>query len=171
MSNREANPTPDFAKSFRTWLAQSRTALVDRWKQRVLDDPSVPRANRLSDPVLVDHIPALIDELIDKLEAAADESELDGPASGAGALGLLHGHQRARVRYSISEAMRELAHFRTELLALCREHNVLVRPREAELLHTTLDAMMTTSASELDTLRWSSISARWPSSPTSFAIR
>jgi signal transduction histidine kinase len=137
---------------FGAFLAQSRAVLIERWKQRVLDDPSVPVANRLSDPVLTDHIPALIDRLVDRFSAAAAhaEAESSGPASGEVALGLAHAQQRAGAHYSVSEGIRELAHLRAALLELCREEGVAMSAHEAEFLHTTLDAIVTASATELD---------------------
>jgi signal transduction histidine kinase len=144
-------PEPESA-TLAALLARSRSVLVESWKQRVLDDPAVPGANRLPEPMLRDHIPALLDRLIDRLEAIdpCEEFEPNGPASGDVALGISHAQQRAGARYSVSEGMRELAHFRAALLALCRTGGITMSARESEVLHTTLDAIMATSAVELD---------------------
>jgi signal transduction histidine kinase len=153
MTGNDASATQAVSvETFGAFLARSRTALVERWKQRVLDDPSVPGANRLPDPALTDHIPALVDRLIDRLGALAAEGECEagGPASGAVALGAAHAQQRVNARYSVSEGMRELAHFRATILELCREGRFAMSAQEAELVHTTLDEIMTASATELD---------------------
>jgi hypothetical protein len=49
-------------------LRDRREDLLGRWTRRVLEDPRVPEANRLSEPDLRDQVPMLLDRLVEVLE-------------------------------------------------------------------------------------------------------
>jgi len=133
-------------------LTNSRAVLMERWSARVLNDPDVPDANLLSAPALEDHIPELLDRLIQRLtrHPKAGWGEDVGREVGASAVGVAHAQHRFQLDYSISEALRELSHFRATVLDLCVEQRILLNPDESGLLHATIDEMMRTSASEFE---------------------
>jgi signal transduction histidine kinase len=135
------------------WLLVTfRDELLDRWTQRALEDPAVPDANRLSKPALVDHVPEILERLLKRLAQHPPQrsGEANGRELGGSGVGVAHARQRIAVHYTLSEALRELSLLRVTVLALCEEHAVSLSLGEAELLHATLDEMMTASASELE---------------------
>jgi signal transduction histidine kinase len=114
----------------------------------VLDDASVPTADRLTIPELVDHIPQLIDRLLDRLSFQSETGgEWTGPENEeASGVGVAHAHHRRSLDYTLTEALRELSHFRSAVLDLCLEYVVLPNGTEAYVLHSTIDEMMVSSA-------------------------
>ena len=135
------------------WLLTSyRDELLARWKRRVLEDPAVPDANRLSRPTFLDHIPELIDKLLKRLAVHPPEpwDERAGREVGRSGVGVAHAKQRIAHKYTLTEALVELSTFRVTVLALCEEHTVSLSLDEAALLHATIDELMTTSASEIE---------------------
>jgi signal transduction histidine kinase len=135
------------------WLLTTfREELLLRWTRRAIDDQKVPDANRLSKPALVDHVPDLLDRLLNRLALHPAEGwgERVGREVGGSGVGVAHARQRIALNYSLPEALRELSLFRVTVLSLCEEHDVLLSRDEAELFHATIDEMMTTSASELE---------------------
>ena len=134
-------------------LAEFREELLARWKRRVLEDPRVPDANRLSSPALEDHIPLLVDRLLQRLVRHPEENggESAGRHMGAAAdLGVAHAQQRFAVHYTLSEALRELSHLRGAVVDLCEEQSIAPTVDEARLLHGAIDEMMTASATEIE---------------------
>jgi signal transduction histidine kinase len=131
-------------------LLEKRDALVERWAQRILSDPEVPSANRLSRPALEDHIPTLVTRLLQRLawHAPNDWGEQAGRDTGANELGLAHAQQRSAAHFTIGEALRELSHFREAILELCTENEIVLKLEEAKLLHTTIDELMASSVTE-----------------------
>jgi signal transduction histidine kinase len=131
-------------------LLEKRDALVERWAQRILLDPEVPSANRLSRPALEDHIPTLVTRLLQRLalHAPNDWGERAGRDTGANELGLAHAQQRSAAHFTIGEALRELSHFREAILELCTENEIVLKLEEAKLLHTTIDELMAASVTE-----------------------
>jgi signal transduction histidine kinase len=147
-----------FSGSFLTpgrlaWLlVRYRTELMDRWTHRVLEDPALPDASRLSRPALDDNIPELIDRLLARLARHPAEGwgERMGREVGGSGAAVTHARHRAAVHYTLVEALRELSHFRAVILELCHENAVVVSLDEATLLHATIDELMSTSAGELE---------------------
>ena len=134
-------------------LLHKRDVLLERWAERVLADPVVPAANGLSWPALEDSMPPLIARLLSRLarHPVEDWGERVGREVGASEdVGLAHARHRFALHYTVSEALRELSHFRAALLELCHEHKIVVSVDEAKLLHATIDEMMATSASGLE---------------------
>jgi signal transduction histidine kinase len=135
------------------WLLVTyRAELLQRWTLRVLEDPAVPVANRLSKPALEDHVPELLDRLLKRLARHPTEpwGERVGREVGGSGLGVAHAQQRIALHYTLPEALRELSLFRVTVLALCAEHEIALSLDETELFHATIDEMMTASASELE---------------------
>ncbi len=147
-------------RSLAALLSDHRAEIVQRWKARVLADPHVPEANRLAVPALEDHIPSLLDELID---AFGPERTREALASGTlrfGALVLsqMHGRARQRSGYALESAIRELSLFRVVLLDLVLDEADRERPEDPSaaatmagmlLMHRAIDECMAVSAAEI----------------------
>ena len=149
---RASTSSPDEGRL--AWLlVKERDILIERWARRVLDDPAVPSANRLSAPALEDHIPALIGRLLARLARHPPDNwgeRVGREVGGSDDLGVAHARSRFMSHFTVAEALREFSHFRAAVLELCEERAVALGLEEALLLHTTIDEMMTTSANELE---------------------
>jgi RsbT co-antagonist protein rsbRD N-terminal domain len=81
--------------------------LLARWRERVRGDSSLPEQRiNFSDPELEDHLPALLDTIVDALEGK-DVSQETIHQEGA-----QHGHMRRTSGYAISQVTWEFALFR-----------------------------------------------------------
>src|SRR5207244_3833283 len=117
--------------------------------RRVLDDPKVPDANRLSEPALLDHIPALVRRLIESLENGTSGEAL-GRAIGGDGAAKAHALDRLQRSYSLAEALRELSHLRAVVIDLSGEAGRAFEVRDTQLVHAAIDEAMTTVAVEID---------------------
>jgi len=136
-------------------LQDKRDELIRRWRERVLSDPRVPDANRLSEPALIDYIPKLIDELCRTLEARCRgdaPGEPGGRKIGSATSAKDHARHRTDQRYSLDEALREMSHLRTEILQLCAVEGFALSGEDAVLVHTAIDEGMSTLAVEMERL-------------------
>jgi hypothetical protein len=102
-------------------LARHRDDLIERWERRVLDDPSVPEANRLSVPQLRDHVPDFLAALIDDLRRPLGAN---GFGSAHTEAPHRHARQRAAQNYSLESALREWSHFRVVMIELCARKGI-----------------------------------------------
>ncbi len=137
-------------------LDQRRDVLLATWTRRVLEDPAVPEANRLSKPALRDHIPALLDDVIDALIAtaphAADDAsgELAALANAVREPARAHARQRLSNGYSLGAALRELTHFRAAVVDVCVPAGGTLSADAIRLLHGSIDVAMNTVAVAMD---------------------
>jgi signal transduction histidine kinase/CheY-like chemotaxis protein len=85
-------------------------ALLARWRERVRADSSLPEQRvKFSDRELEDHLPALLDSIVDALEGKAVSQETIHRE------GVQHGHTRRMSGYTITQLIWEFAIFRTLL--------------------------------------------------------
>ena len=94
-------------------IERSRDELLARWRRRVLEES--PQARHLaarSDHKLLDHLPALTDELIVTLRGGEPDIE---------AASRRHGHQRRMEGYGVVDVLLELAIYRRALFDLIDE--------------------------------------------------
>jgi signal transduction histidine kinase len=134
-------------------LGRHRDRLIRAWTRRVLDDPNVPEANRLSAPALGDHIPTLIDDLVYSLAQRYGEpasAEAVGREIGSDEPAKRHAHARFNQEYTLGSALRELSHFRAVFVELCYEEVADVEGEEAQLVHAAIDEAMGTVAVEME---------------------
>ena len=106
-------------------------AILAVWRKTVERDGNVPDSARLSHREFVDHIPALLERLANRLRGR--ETEIDSPAE-------KHGQYRWSQGYEIAEVVNELAHLR---MTLIRDTFAFVRSREQDLdwIEATLTAI------------------------------
>ena len=147
-------------RSLAALLSDHRAEIVQRWKARVLGDPQVPEASHLAVPALEDHIPSLLDELIDALGPERTREALASSTLRFGALVLsqMHGRARQRSGYALESAIRELSLFRVVLLDLVLDEADRERPEDPSaaatmagmlLMHRAIDECMAVSAAEI----------------------
>lgn len=133
-------------------LDQRRDILLADWTRRVLEDPAVPEASRLSEPALHDHIPALLDDVIDALVAAAPRpadnpcGELDTLAGAVRQPARAHARHRLHNGYSLASALRELTHFRAAVVDACLLDGQTLPGDDLRILHAAIDVAMNTVA-------------------------
>lgn len=140
-------------------LRDRKEILIQTWIERVLTDPKVPEANKLSTPDLVDHIPLLIEQIIASLSGCERRgastqppppSEVAGRRQGDSKAAREHAEHRFTERYSTAEAMRELSHFRAALMDLCRAEEVPLDGEAAKHVHALIDEGMSTLATGME---------------------
>lgn len=137
-------------------LDQRRDLVLAQWTRRVLDDPAVPTANRLSRPALRDHIPALLDDVIDALVDTTPHSiedassELAALASSVRRPAQAHARNRLKNGYSLAQALRELTHFRAAVVDACTVEGQMLPGEDLRLLHGAIDVAMNTVAVEME---------------------
>ncbi len=151
-------------------ITEHRDEILEKWCLRVLADPGVPRANELDEPLLRDHIPNFIDELIDSLvhfeesvsrSQQAFEAESAGTAVGESDAAKQHAHARTWQGYAAPEAIRELANLRSVLMETCISADI---PQPSILLlHSSIDRAMATVAGEIAAIGASEHAARFTS--------
>jgi signal transduction histidine kinase len=101
---------------FAQHLRAARESLIQRWLAAVRGDASpVSTAQELSDTQLRDHLPILLDELIDAVEGT--------PTPLVEVEGREHGRQRFADGYDISELLRELCVLRETMLDVVEEYS------------------------------------------------
>ena len=149
-------PVRTSANRLAALLLEQKDALLDQWSDRVLADPEVPEANRLTHPELRDHIPRFIDQLARSLEApdaqrAVPESgEERGREMGSNGVAVAHARQRIAERYTTSAALRELSYFRAVITDLCFREVIVLDHDTAQLFHAAIDSAMSRAACEIE---------------------
>src|SRR4051812_7064227 len=90
------------------YLADRRGEIVKVWLDRVCSDARIVSTDRLSRPALVDHVPALIDGIIQSLrDTEAQEVSPNGEEDAKD-----HGIQRSQQGYQLEELVREFTQLR-----------------------------------------------------------
>jgi signal transduction histidine kinase len=129
-------------------LRDRKEDLIERWTERVLGDPGVPEANRLSEPALRDHIPALIDRIARCLEAI-DGGEASGRAM-SNVESRHHALNRFAQEYRLTEALSELSHFRAAILDLIAAQGLTLEMDTVRCLHAAIDQSMISGSGEME---------------------
>jgi hypothetical protein len=91
-------------------LRSGRDAIIVDWIERVRENATVETGRRLSDPVLLDHVPQLLDAILDRLLLNRDRADAEYFAA-------LHGFGRRVDGYDLAENVAELAMFRRAIWA------------------------------------------------------
>src|SRR4051812_591623 len=102
-------------------LDEQTDTILAVWRATVERDGDVPEAERLSDREFLDHVPALLDRLADRLR---------GLPVDVGAEGRKHGEHRWRQGYDVGAIINEFEHLRT---ALCRATAQYARENDWDL--------------------------------------
>lgn len=114
-------------------IRSEREALLARWR---VDVRQIPSARTLDIPTLNDHIPFLLEELADALEADSDQSILDPACSGSAPS---HGLQRLENDFDIAEVVAEYNLLRCCIIDLAYDRGIDLRGRPLHILNRILD--------------------------------
>src|SRR4051794_36695341 len=87
-------------------IDEQTEAILAHWQATVERVGDIPEAERLSRSEFLDHIPALLDRLADRLRGQPADAVLEGKK---------HGQVRWRQGYDIGEVVAEFGHLRTAL--------------------------------------------------------
>ncbi len=114
-------------------IRAKKSELLSQWRR---DVRLLPGAEHLDLPTLNDHIPTFIDELIDALEAEADERVAEAHAGGSPSA---HGLQRLEDGFDIAEVVAEYNILREALQDLVELHGLILQGRAPRILNRVLD--------------------------------
>jgi hypothetical protein len=127
----EGTPTRQVRARIGEKLRQHVEDLIERYVERMREDPQIPLARTLPDAVLEDHALSFISDVIQSLVVvehsaeldSTDESELQTDGTEIQLLiGELHGRQRYRVGWTESALQREYLIFTEEIEALAARY-------------------------------------------------
>ena len=114
-------------------IRAKKSELLSKWRR---DVRLLPGAENLDLPTLNDHIPTFIDELIDAMEAEADERVAEAHAGGSPSA---HGLQRLEDGFDIAEVVAEYNILREALQDLVELHGLILQGRAARIVNRVLD--------------------------------
>lgn len=116
-----------------TLIRREREPLLTRWRQQVCQLPS---ARQLDAPTLNDHIPTLLVELADALDAPSDETIAEALRVGSPPE---HGLQRVQDGFNISEVVAEYNILRGCVHDLAEANGLALQGRAFHILNRVLD--------------------------------
>ena len=112
-------------RSLSAALKEKRSRLITCWGDRIT---SAVAASSLPRAELLDHIPAFVDELIRALHPEAV------PLPPVSANAEEHGEQRFGLGFDVAEVVREYGMLHESILQVAGEAEVVINPREHEVL-------------------------------------
>jgi signal transduction histidine kinase len=117
----------------RTFLA-FRDDVLQQWRARVAAE--IPRAIGLGEPVLLDMLPTLYENIAEALSEGTSRSL----ASSDTTLGIAHGRERANMTdYGPHDLIHELQIFREVLFSVAKEHNLPLSKRDLEVIGHSIE--------------------------------
>jgi signal transduction histidine kinase len=116
-----------------TFLA-FREQVLEQWKLRVASE--IPTATQLGEPLLLDMVPKLYDNIVEALLAAPSR-----PLATAGTnLAVSHGRERASMtEYSPPDLLHELQIFREVLFSITKSKGLVLSKRDAEVIGHSIE--------------------------------
>lgn len=145
-------PMPE-ENQYRHWLVKhlhkNRDRLLSGWKNAVLEDREIPSADKLTMVALEDHLPEMLEELVDAIDPTNGGVLVKDTQSA----GREHGKSRWRQGYRLDEIIRELNRLREMVVESCRRFTRDVFPRhndevEIQLIRRFFDTVVATSAQQ-----------------------
>ncbi len=115
-------PQITFLAALSGYVHQRRDAIAREWMPLVRQSSDMPNALHISQEALQDHVPVLLDDLVERLRL-----EKEGPEQGAADHSRNHGRDQWKAGYNISELIWEIYIIRrvltqSVLVAFAREH-------------------------------------------------
>lgn len=112
-----------------------REDVFSEWMRRVRAE--VKQATTLSEPILVNTLPTMFDNLV---QAISDQHPRDGASVNAPTVGSEHGGERARLtNYDIAAVIAEYQHFRWTTFDVLQQNGVTLTDAEVRLIHNAID--------------------------------
>jgi signal transduction histidine kinase len=126
----QARPENDLASV----LSEFRELILEQWTSRV--SAEIPTAARLGEPVLLDMVHRLYDNIIDALSTASSR-----PFATAGTnLAISHGRERASMTdYAPPDLLHELQIFREVLFSAAKSKGLTLSKRDAEVIGHSIE--------------------------------
>jgi diguanylate cyclase (GGDEF)-like protein len=87
---------------FKELIKRSADAITQRWLEAVRGDHSIPSAEDLEEPLLLDAVPLVLDEILQVVEVVDSKIEHERICSAA-----RHGRKRAQEHFDVRELVRE----------------------------------------------------------------
>lgn len=113
-------------------LRRERAPLLEVWRRQVKELPS---ARHLDSPTIIDHIPTLVGEIADALEAGTNETIAESVCDSSPA----HGLQRAADGFDIVEVVAEYNILRGCINDLAESSGLALRGKAFHILNRVLD--------------------------------
>src|SRR5687768_12384522 len=88
--------------SFKETIKQSAEEITRRWVEAVRADRSIPSAENLEEPLLLDAVPLVLDEILRVVDVDGHKIEHEKICSAA-----RHGRERAQEQFDVRELVRE----------------------------------------------------------------
>ena len=136
-------------------IGQERQALLSCWRFQVRELPS---ARHLDIPTLNDHIPQLLDELVQAFQTDSDQSIPEILSEGSSPL---HGLQRVKDAYDIEEVVAEYNILRGCIHDLADDHGIRLQGKPFHLLNRVLDHAIGSALKAYATQRSLELQLRW----------
>jgi two-component system phosphate regulon sensor histidine kinase PhoR len=114
-------------------IRSEQEPLLAQWRQQVR---RLPSAQDLPTPVLNDHIPALLEELVEELHVASRKSIADALLEGSPPV---HGRQRQQAGFDIVEVVAEYNILRGCIHELAESHGIRLAGAPFRILNRVLD--------------------------------
>ena len=131
-------------------LRTKRAAILEDWHRAVVADVQVPVASTLSAPALRDHVPEILDAIIEALERGLDGAEASsGRELAERKMPRAHAIERFAQGYSLAAMMREISHLRAALIASYWDE-AHFDARGVQFLHAVLDECSAIAAVQLE---------------------
>jgi two-component system CheB/CheR fusion protein len=87
-------------------LDEHADAIIAIWRETIARNGDVPDAERLSDAEFIDHVPKILERVVDRLRGYGGATAVEGKK---------HGQHRWQQGYDIAEIVNEFSHLRTAL--------------------------------------------------------
>jgi signal transduction histidine kinase len=147
-----ASPGTDLLAALADYICSFREKITAEWTIAVRGDAQIPTADNLPLHQLVDHLPALFDDLANRLRRA----NISGPEPRAAKDARIHGRHRWQQGYNITEVLREVAVVRRMILlsvvpAFADQHPDFssdVRAAAKRIIHEFFENMILSSVAQ-----------------------
>ncbi len=114
-------------------FARERPAVLARWREQVRQLPS---ARHLDNPTLIDHMPSLLDKLVEALKAGSSRSVAEGIDDSAAQI---HGLQRLKEGFDIEEVVAEYSILRGCIHDVATEHDFNLQGKPFHVINRVFD--------------------------------
>lgn len=129
-------------------LLAEKERLLRIWQRRVRDDPDVPEAERLPEPLLRDDMPGFVDGLARAL-GCADLVDASDAVVKAEACAKEHARQRISEQYGVRSALREWGHMHAALLEVIAGPGGVVDAETAHVIGAVVHTSMVRAGVEM----------------------
>src|SRR6266850_7586895 len=114
----QLQPTAQTSRpGFKDLIKQSADQITRSWIEAVREDRAIPSADGLEEPLLLDAVPLVLDEILRVIELDDGKIEHEKICSAA-----RHGRERAQEHFDVRELVREYQLLREQVFSYLKEH-------------------------------------------------